>query len=312
LLHRFQKVEHAKKLGVLSLSEHELSAVPIELFSHDIVKSLKTLDLSKNQLSRLDERLQQCALLKTLMLDHNHLCAGCLQDILPHLEKLQNLSLSHNRLASQPLPPHARGGTGDKHVNRLGQQFSNMNLKRPGSKQQRQNQPDLAPAVVFPPLPVTLPAPVSQSLRQLNLSYNSLAEIPQVVFTLRKLEKLHLAGNTITLVSVEIAKLKDSLQELNLDDNKHLSSLPAEVGQLSKLKVLSLQNNQFRVVKGSAPCLPASLFTDTPVIDLNLHGNPMTNTELNTLPGFGKFLERRTTVKTKTMFVNNLTVCGLE
>jgi hypothetical protein len=41
-----------------------------------------------------------------------------------------------------------------------------------------------------------------------------------------------------------------------------------------------------------------------------LHGNHMTNTQLNQFEGFQDFLDRRQKVKSKTMM--NLSVCGLK
>ena len=106
------------------------------------------------------------------------------------------------------------------------------------------------------------------------------------------------------------------LQDLRLDSNR-IAALPSAMGQLSKLKSLSLRDNQLQIPTTSSknaadqPCiLPRSLFTDTALIDLNLHGNRLTNTQLNDLEGFQEFLDRRQKVKSKIMA--NLDVCGLE
>ena len=76
-----------------------------------------------------------------------------------------------------------------------------------------------------------------------------------------------------------------SLTELNLDNNM-ITSLPKELGQLKKLKALSLRNNYIQVkstnfTESNPQPIPAELFTDTLIIDLNLGGNPLTNTQVS-------------------------------
>lgn len=108
-----------------------------------------------------------------------------------------------------------------------------------------------------------------------------------------------------------------ALTELNLDNNT-IVSLPNEVGQLRKLKVLSLRNNYIQIIKNNPQPLPASLFVDTLLIDLNLHGNSkLSSTELNEFDGFSVFLERRKKVKTKNLYGGAMTdgdtgLCGLK
>jgi hypothetical protein len=131
---------------------------------------------------------------------------------------------------------------------------------------------------------------------------------------LTKLEKLDLSHNQLASIPVEIAKLKE-LTELNLDDNV-IVSIPQAAGSLKKLKVLSLRNNRIsHPSNNNAPPFPASLFAETPLIDLNLHGNPMTSTQLNTMEGYDAFLKRRQVVKTSALMggaMTNVDVCGLE
>ena len=109
------------------------------------------------------------------------------------------------------------------------------------------------------------------------------------------------------------------LVELNLDNNV-IVSLPNEIGQLKKLKALSLKNNYIQVKstnfsETNPQPLPASLFSDTLLIDLNLHGNKLTSTQLNEFEGFDTFLERRKKVKTKNLYggaLVDMSVCGLK
>ena len=165
-----------------------------------------------------------------------------------------------------------------------------------------------------------LPAHLPKSLKQLKLDSNFLSSVPPSIVSnhLIKLEKLDLSQNQLATIPLEIANLK-ILAELNLDNNS-IVSLPDPIGSLQKLKVLSLRNNHISVhsmkwsEKNPQP-LPKNLFTNTPMIDLNLHGNPMTSTQLNTMEGYETFLARRQKVKTHALMggaLTNFDVCGLE
>jgi len=282
-----QKLENAKKLGVLSLSEHGLTTIPSELVDSDDYAKLRVLDLSHNRLASIGGKLgSSLPELKTLNLDHNALTAGTLSE-LAQLKKLQNLSLSHNALGT--IQSSSSGG-------------HQKDGKTTQATAQQQHQ------LAIPPLQ-------SPSLKQLSLVANQLSVVPQNLLSLVKLEKLDLSHNAIRTLPDELGQNLVNLQELRLDRNQ-LSQLPASLGRLKKLKVLSLKHNQFRVANTvwnddtNPQPLPQPLFTDTPLIDLNLHGNQMTNTQLNEFEGFDQFLERRQKVKNKTM--TNLDVCGLD
>ena len=166
----------------------------------------------------------------------------------------------------------------------------------------------------------TFPSELPPGLKQLKINNNFLSSIPRPILSAKlvKLEKLDLSSNQLASVPAEISNLV-ALTELNLDYNV-IVSLPEDVGKLTKLKVLSLRGNHISVhtthwsEKNPQP-LPRSLFADTPMIDLNLHGNPMTSTQLNSMEGYDEFLERRQKVKTSTLLgggLTNLDVCGLE
>jgi len=274
--HDTQKLENAQKLGVLSLSEHNLDDIPSPVFGPELARKLRTLDLSKNNLHKNLDQLGSLTELKILNLDKNNLPAGSLNSI-EKLQKLQNLSVAGNQLGK----PAA------------------------ASPQQQKSSS-------CEPLPAVLPA----SLKQLNLSSNFFSSIPRSVVSpnLSKLEKLDLSFNQLATVPQEICHLV-KLEELRLDSNS-IVSLPSAMGQLTKLKALSLRDNHIQVTgtlndTTNPQPLPQSLFTDTLLIDLNLHGNRgLTNTQLNTFDGFQEFLDRRQKVKSKTM--TNLDVCGLE
>lgn len=168
--------------------------------------------------------------------------------------------------------------------------------------------------VLISPLP-EIPA----TIKQIKLDANDFSSFPSQLVspTLLKLEKLDISMNNLASIPSEISNLKQLL-ELNLDNNS-IVSLPNEIAQLQKLKTLSLRSNNIRGKGDFSPTnpqpLPAALFLQTAVVNLNLHGNPMTNSELNNFDGFDVFLERRKNVKTKNLHggaMTQLDTCGLE
>jgi Leucine-rich repeat (LRR) protein len=256
-----QKLENAKKLGVLSLTEHGLETLPPQLMELATTNKLRTLDLSKNALSSLSGLEGFRATLKTLNGDRNKLTNVT---AVMALDKLQSLSLAHNLLG----------------------------------------RPDAV-------LPTAWPV----SLQQLSLASNGFANIPRSILqTAKRLVKLDLSSNQLAILPEEINQLV-ALEELNLDDNT-IVALSVAIGDLTKLKILSLRRNRLTVTSTlfnnatNPQPLPAVLFTDTALIDLNLHGNDLTNTQLNQFDGYAIFLDRRQKIKSKTM--TNFDVCGLK
>lgn len=237
---------------------------------------MRTLDLSNNKLKRLPNQLGVLSGIKSLNCDSNLLVKGSLVP-LSKLEKLTNLSLSNNK---------------------LGVEFE-------GERK-----------IVGPSLP-NLPS----TLKAVKIDSNRLTDIPRSLFsnTLVKLEKLDLSKNSIVFIPEDLCNNLKSLTELNLDKNL-IVSLPKQMGNLKRLKSLSLQHNKIRgqstayTLQNPQP-IPAELFTETPLIDLNLAGNVMTNTQLNEFEGFNAFLERRQKIKSKNIYggaLTDLNLCGLE
>jgi Leucine-rich repeat (LRR) protein len=240
------------------------------------ITKLTTLDLSKNKLHALCPKIANLKVLKSLNVDDNQLPPGSLAAI-THLPKLKTLSASKNQLG-RPHPEAPRAA----------------------------------------PLPDNLP----KGLKTILLANNALSSIPRpiVAKTMTSLEKLDLSHNNLATVPEEIACLV-KLCDLNLDANSIVGLPAAAMGQLRSLKTLSLKDNHIRAdgtnwndTTNPQP-LPASLFRDTPLIDLNLHGNPLTSTQLNTMEGYDVFLERRREVKFTGILqgaMTDLDACGLE
>ena len=209
--------------------------------------NVRTLDVSLNKLQTLPMQLSaSLANLKSFKCDENQLSADSL-NVISKFSKLQILSMQGNRLG-QRLPSEV-----------------------PKKK---------SPAPMI--LSIDDCSDIPKSLKQVNMSHNMLSKVPPCLYNVgMKLEKLDVSFNRIISIPAEIFHLKGTLTEINLDNNT-LVSLPVEMGMLTKLKSLSLKNNHISKNKNKRDPqpLPSTLFTDTPLIDLNLHGNPMTNTEL--------------------------------
>jgi internalin A len=257
------------------------------------------LDLSKNKLQVLNPKIVQLKLLKSLKVDDNQLYSGTLVSI-STLTNLKSLSANNNQLGRQQRPPPTTT-TSSPH--------SETSSTSP------------------PPLPNVLP----KGLKTLLLSNNFLFNVPQPIVspTMTMLEKLDLSRNHLVTIPEDIVYLT-ALSDLNLDGNS-IVSLPSVMGQLTKLKTLSLKQNQISgpsqnnknknnhhtvvwTEKNPQP-LPESLFRDTPLIDLNLHGNPITSTQLNAMEGYDDFLARRRSVKftgIMTGAMTDLDTCGLD
>jgi len=299
-----QKLENARKTGVLSLSEHKLEACPKQVFE---ISKLTTLDLSKNKLKKLNPNLSNLKVLKSLNVDHNKLEPGSLH-VLSSLPKLKTLSANHNALGRAPPP-------------------SVVPTDQQKQQQQQKQQPKAKPKSTTTKTAQALPETLPKGLRTISLSHNFLTSIPKSIVEnssvpLTMLEILDLSSNRLARVPDTIASLT-KLTNLNLDDNL-LTGLSDAIGTLKHLKCLSLRRNhlQLMCVAGDVDgdlhpqqSLPKELWTNTPLIDLNLHGNPMTTTQLNTMDGYDVFLSRRREVKNKDILggaMTDLEGCGLE
>ena len=276
------KLTTAQKTNVLSLTEHKLEEIPCRVYQ---IVNLRTLDLSKNKIQSLG-KLSVLKELKSLNCDDNLLTnTSELSHLgqISHLTNLQTLSLGRNKI-----------------------KYPTMAISDDGKF-----------AFTLPP-----------KLKQLRLNGNEFASIPKQILTpintttTTTLEKLDMSYNNLAYIPIEIGNLT-SLTELLLDNNV-ITSLPNEMGKLTKLKTLSMRNNYIQLPSKSGTNfssnnpqpIPSSIFINTLLIDLNLHGNKLTSTQLNEFDGFDTFLERRRVVKTKGLIGGAMdgdsTLCGLK
>ena len=264
----------------LRISSFSTAVAPFSLLSflrNTRIGNLRVLDLSKNKLKRLPNRMNELTGIKSLNLNDNKLMRGSLIP-LSKLDNLQTLTLSNNKIG----------------------------VDTDGER-----------TIVGPHLPS-----LSAKLKTVKIDHNHLTVIPKSIYApfMTKLEKIDLSYNQIAAIPEAFCEhLSSCLVELNLDNNL-ITSLPVAIGSLVKLKSLSLQSNKICVLRTSFDSrnpqpLPQVLFTKTPIIDLNLKGNRMTNGQLNEFAGFEEFLERRKHLKSKNLHggaLTDLDLCGLE
>ncbi|MEE1964612.1 leucine-rich repeat domain-containing protein [Allomuricauda taeanensis] len=106
-------------------------------------------------------------------------------------------------------------------------------------------------------------------LKSLNLSSNELTSIPAEIENLTALEYLYLSSNELKSIPAEIRGLR-ALESLSLNNNE-LKSIPAaEIGNLTKLKRLGLQDNYLTSI-------PASIGNLTKLESLDLSSNELTS-----------------------------------
>ena len=113
--------------------------------------------------------------------------------------------------------------------------------------------------------------PITQFLRNLDLSNNKIKQLPNQLFIKTQLLKtLNLSNNKIELLPNEISLLA-KLETLNLSENL-LVQLPNSLGSLKNLKQINLSKNNFR-------CIPKELAQIQQLDHLDLSSNKIERVE---------------------------------
>lgn len=105
------------------------------------------------------------------------------------------------------------------------------------------------------------------SLKEIDLHYKGIADVPIILGKLMNLTTLYLQSNQIVTVPPELFQLIN-LRRLSLSNNKILK-IPPEIGELFNLEELYLDNNQLTE-------LPIELCQLINLHDLNLDNNQLT------------------------------------
>eukprot|EP00698_Gefionella_okellyi_P025266 TRINITY_DN9199_c0_g1_i1.p1 TRINITY_DN9199_c0_g1~~TRINITY_DN9199_c0_g1_i1.p1 ORF type:complete len:453 (-),score=48.29 TRINITY_DN9199_c0_g1_i1:9-1367(-) len=133
-------------------------------------------------------------------------------------------------------------------------------------------------------------------LTRLNLSYNRMASIPDVITELRSLNELNLDANRLSTFPLVLCELT-TLQSLLMNGNK-LREVPRQISQLVNLRDFSLQQNMLATLPSEIGCLTGlmALYIQhnqlqmlPPQLDLliNLRVLNMSFNYLNDLPSIG-------------------------
>lgn len=182
-----------------------------------------------------------------------------------------------------------------------------------------------------------LPKAISQlaSLQKLILSNNKLSTLPREIAMLPKVKVLQLDSNLLgPRLAADLFKgpLSESLEELDLTGNV-LEEVPGSVGSLSKLVRLVLARNRLTALPtelgrlgklqyldaadNHLSSIPEAIIACPSLNELWLKGNPVERLQLQAMPGFAEFLERRKQRLDHKIGANvvgrvDLSVCGLD
>ena len=180
--------------------------------SMQYMSSLRSLNVSFNQLAILPESIGNLSALQSLDASHNQLTI--LPEIVGSLSALQSLDASYNQLTILPET------VGSLSVLRLLDiSFNRLTI-----------------------LPETIGN--LSALQTLYMSDNELTALPETIQNLTGLERLDVSSNLLTAIPASIGKLSH-LKELNVCENQ-LKTLPKEVQALKKLERLDIDGNQIR------------------------------------------------------------------
>lgn len=187
------------------------------LFMIEWPRSLRQLNISGNQLTKLPDAIGRLSQLTQLNVSENQLTE--LPASLTRLTNLKHLVAEHNQLERLP--------------DELGQ-LTRLTDLAIGANQLRQ-----------------LPASLSQliSLTAISVNSNQLESLPDDIGNLRQLRFLSLSNNQLTALPNSIGQL-DSLRYLWIGTNR-LRTLPASLGQLRSLTDLTIEANELTELPGS-------------------------------------------------------------
>ncbi|GAB9472810.1 hypothetical protein Gpo141_00009977 [Globisporangium polare] len=239
-------------LTALDVSQNQIKTLPravLQLWAvgHDRKCQLVALDLHQNALTSLPEELSVLSLtLRHLILHENKL--ETLPASLSQMLKLETLTLSHNALDSSGLQAYP-AKSDQRHITLDHNQLRQFPAMKYGEKLYLEGTPSQVQSInaswnklrIIPPGALGSLLPLCE---ELNLSHNSLQELPEDLFlALPGLRVCKLGSNQLQRLPESILSCT-RLQVLDLQQNR-LQSLPVELAQqLTSLVVLNAMENQ--------------------------------------------------------------------
>ncbi|ODQ77915.1 hypothetical protein BABINDRAFT_163286 [Babjeviella inositovora NRRL Y-12698] len=261
-----------RTLARLDLERNFIREVPERIH---LLSSLTTLELKCNRLSALPDSIAQLKNLKTLNLSSNNF--SVFPEPITKLPKLLQLDLSYNSLTH--LPDSIAGLTKleklDLSTNSLSHGLplafkSLVSLQSLNIKYNKLSNIDVLGSLPKLEVLYSTKNKVSQfsdrmdKLRMFHLDRNPITDL-QFENVLPSLAVLNLSGAKITSLPVEFIAKIPNIEKLVLDKN-HLVSMPSEIGRLSKLVYLSCYANNLESI-------PAEIGGLTSLQYLDLHSN---------------------------------------
>ncbi|XP_021092171.1 leucine-rich repeat serine/threonine-protein kinase 2 [Heterocephalus glaber] len=215
-------------LKQLNLSYNQLSSVPENL--PDVVEKLEQLILEGNKISGIYSPLSLKEL-KILNLSKNHI-SSLPENFLEACPRVESFSARMNSLAAMPFLPSSI--TSLKLSQNKFTRIPDAILNLPHLRSLDMSSNDIE----------YLPSPAnwkSLNLRELLFSYNqiSILDLSEKACTWSRVEKLHLSHNKLKEIPPEIGCL-ENLTSLDVSYNMELRSFPNEMGKLSKIWDLPL------------------------------------------------------------------------
>ncbi|XP_054689766.1 leucine-rich repeat-containing protein 40 [Grus americana] len=228
-----ENLKHLNSLSVLELRDNKIKSVPDEI---TLLQKLERLDLANNDISRLPYTLGNLPQLKFLALEGNplrtirrDLLQKGTQELLKYLRsKIQDDVTSPNEeppVTAMTLPSESR-------INMHA--ITSLKLLEYSEKQAAVIPDDMFNAVR------------SNPVATVNFSKNQLKEVPPRIVELKdSVCDVNLGFNKISSISLELCMLH-KLTHLDIRNN-FLTSLPEEMEALTRLQIINLSFNRFKV-----------------------------------------------------------------
>src|SRR5688572_6375043 len=217
------------KLQTLDLQSNHVKSLPPEFIQ---LKELQILNLTDNELGELPEGIGQLKKLQVLMITDNPI-----KKLPPDFAELTSLKFLELRKSSLGgWPPGLEKIKTLEYLN-----FASNGLKSFPNEILQLTKLEVLDLSFNPKITVPFNIKKLTELRSLSLRGNELNDLMPGLELPGKLRVLDLRGNDFTNFPIQILKLTD-LESLDLSFNKHLTTIPKEIGQLKKLKTLILNN----------------------------------------------------------------------